>query len=136
MVRPFSVTGLLIRGKEILAVSRKNDPNDFGLPGGKLDPGETPVQALIRELFEETGITVKSCTVIFEDEDRILWGELRPAVTFLVSSWDGEPYSKEAGVVKWVEPSVITDPSTSFHEYNSKLFGSLIPELRQSLGLD
>ena len=26
---------------KILGISRKHDPNDFGLPGGKVDPGET-----------------------------------------------------------------------------------------------
>lgn len=136
MFLPFSVSALLIKGKQVLAVSRKNNPDDFGLPGGKLDPGETPVQALIREVFEETGVEVISCTAIFEDKDRVVGGELRPSLTFLITSWNGEPYSKEAGVVKWAYPSEITDPSTSFHEYNTKLFNSLIPELRQSLGLD
>jgi ADP-ribose pyrophosphatase YjhB (NUDIX family) len=37
MFLPFSVTGLLVKEGKILAVSRKNNPNDFGLPGGKLD---------------------------------------------------------------------------------------------------
>ena len=40
-----------------LAVSRKNNPNDWGLPGGKVDPDETSQQAIRREVMEETGIT-------------------------------------------------------------------------------
>jgi 8-oxo-dGTP diphosphatase len=42
--------------KLILAVSRKDDPNAFGLPGGKVEHGETEEQAARRELLEETGV--------------------------------------------------------------------------------
>lgn len=50
----FSVAALLFRGKQILAVSRKTNHEDFGLPGGKIDFGESPVEALVRELRELT----------------------------------------------------------------------------------
>lgn len=33
--------------------------NTWGVPGGKLDEGETPVQAVIREVFEEVGIEIQ-----------------------------------------------------------------------------
>lgn len=44
---------------KVLGVSRRNDHGDFGLPGGKVDKGETPILALIREVKEETGIDLK-----------------------------------------------------------------------------
>lgn len=40
----------------ILGVSRKNNPNAWGLPGGKLERWESEEEAAERELFEETGI--------------------------------------------------------------------------------
>lgn len=58
MTNLFAVTALLVKDELVLAVSRKNNPNDFGLPGGKIDPGETPEGALFREVSEETGLNV------------------------------------------------------------------------------
>ena len=43
---------------KILTVSRKTDPNDIGLPGGKVDLGEPFVDAAIRETLEETGYDI------------------------------------------------------------------------------
>ncbi len=50
---------LTVKGK-ILLLQRalhKSEPGKWGVPAGKLEPGETPEQAAQRELFEETGIT-------------------------------------------------------------------------------
>jgi len=41
-MKPYSVTGLIIKDNKILSIARKDNPNDFGLPGGKIDKGELP----------------------------------------------------------------------------------------------
>ena len=51
---------------KIVMVSRKNNYNDFGIVGGKLDDNETPYEALVREVYEETGLMIKSAFVLDE----------------------------------------------------------------------
>lgn len=41
-----------------LAVSRRNNPDQWGLPGGKVDEGETDLEATARETYEEVGIKI------------------------------------------------------------------------------
>ncbi len=45
----------------LLLVQRRNDPGAglWSVPGGRVEPGETDEQALIREMAEETGLTVE-----------------------------------------------------------------------------
>lgn len=55
-----AVVGVVV-GDEILILKRQyreNKSNGWCLPGGKLEPGETPIQGAMRETFEETGITI------------------------------------------------------------------------------
>lgn len=57
---------LLNSDGEVLAVSRKNDHNDFGLPGGKIEPyDKSLVSAAIREVKEETGVDIFNIELIF-----------------------------------------------------------------------
>lgn len=55
--------GVALREQHILLVrasSRSNAPGVWWLPGGGIDFGESPVEAVIREVHEETGLTAHS----------------------------------------------------------------------------
>ncbi len=54
---PRSAVCVAVRGPDgqWLAVSRRNDTTRWGLPGGKVDPGETNLESAVRESFEELG---------------------------------------------------------------------------------
>ena len=58
--RRAGVYGVLIRGNEILLTHQAEPLPEFQLPGGGIDPGENPIAALHREVFEETGWHISS----------------------------------------------------------------------------
>ena len=53
--RRAGVYGILLDGPSILLTHQAEPKPEFQLPGGGIDPGESPVQGLHREVFEETG---------------------------------------------------------------------------------
>jgi len=122
--QPRSVVALVTRPDgQILAVSRRDRPDDLGLPGGKIDPAETPEQALVRELKEETNLDAKDFSFCYERVDR---SDGRVAWCYRVTAWEGVPRQREAGIrVAWIAPKRLLDERCTFREYNRGLLDSL-----------
>jgi len=59
---PVSIKGIVFEDGGVWL--RKNERNEWELPGGKLDPGEQPEGTLVRELKEELGFKVKAKEII------------------------------------------------------------------------
>ncbi|HAT85082.1 MAG TPA: 8-oxo-dGTP diphosphatase MutT [Rhizobiales bacterium] len=97
----------------ILIAQRPEGKNLAGMwefPGGKVDTGERPEQALIRELEEELGIqTWESCLapLTFASHAYEDFHLLMPL--YICRRWEGVPQSKEGQALKWVRAGVLRD---------------------------
>jgi 8-oxo-dGTP diphosphatase len=72
-------------------------------PGGKVEPGESPEQALVREVGEELGIKVAASDLQpagFASE--ALDGRHLVLLLYAARRWEGEPRALEASAVRWV----------------------------------
>ncbi|WP_293795146.1 (deoxy)nucleoside triphosphate pyrophosphohydrolase [uncultured Bosea sp.] len=79
-------------------------------PGGKLEPGERPEPALIRELSEELGITVKEdclAPLTFASYAYPEFHLLMPL--YICRRWEGMATSREGQALKWVRPGRLRD---------------------------
>ena len=99
---------LIDADKRILLAQRPEGKTLAGLwefPGGKIDAGERPEQALIRELWEELGITVKEACLApltFASHAYPDFHLIMPL--YVCRRWDGSVVSKESQALKWVMP--------------------------------
>jgi 8-oxo-dGTP diphosphatase len=79
-------------------------------PGGKLEPGEGPEQALIRELEEELGISTKEACLApltFATHAYETFHLLMPL--YVCRKWQGIPVAREHSGLKWVRPQSLRD---------------------------
>jgi 8-oxo-dGTP pyrophosphatase MutT (NUDIX family) len=121
----------------VLAVSRRNDTSRWGFPGGKVDAGESNLQAMVREGAEEFGISLDPAYL-----EPLYSGVCEgkgPDDTYWVTTylWTGPSVDQsrlapeEALTLKWSCARFITAVRNSpFSDYNAKVFSALA--LRQS----
>ena len=105
---PLLVSAAILREKGRLLITRRPADKPLGgyweFPGGKLHPGESPQQALVRELREELGIEVdveEIFDVLFHRYD---WGDVL-LLAYNCRRLSGSISNLEVAEHKWVCPS-------------------------------
>lgn len=93
---------IVLRGNEVLLQNRvKDDWRGFAPPGGHIEPGESIVESVIREMREETGLTVKHPRLCGVKQFPIPEGRY-VVFLFLVKEYEGELVSSDEGKMEWL----------------------------------
>jgi 8-oxo-dGTP diphosphatase len=99
---------LVDRDGRLLVQQRPEGLSMAGLwefPGGKVEPGETPEQALIRELAEELGIDVEqACLAPACFASDMLGDRHLLLLLYVCRKWRGTPVAHHASALRWVRP--------------------------------
>ena len=104
---------LINNENEILLSKRPEKKHLSGFwefPGGKVEEGETPEKALIREVKEELNIEINNKCIAplsFSEFDYINFQLL--LLLYVCRRWDGEPMSMENNKLEWVKPNMLRD---------------------------
>ncbi len=123
---------LVDRDNRVLLAQRPQGKTLAGLwefPGGKLNAGETPEAALVRELEEELGIKVcLECLAPFTFASHTYESFHILMPLYVCRNWEGEITPCEGQTVKWVRPAQLSDYSMPPADV------PLIPWLKDLLG--
>ncbi len=124
------VGAVILDGGSILLEKRGNDPGrgKWSVPGGLIDLGETPEQSVLREVLEETGLTVSDPELIdvvnsvqFDGAGRIQYHFV--IIDYFLRFLGGVPHaSSDALDLKWVALDEVDgyDLTRSFRDFMVK----------------
>jgi 8-oxo-dGTP diphosphatase len=102
---------LIDTSNQILIAKRPNKKHLSGLwefPGGKIEKGESPENALIREVKEELNININNkciAPLTFSEFDYKKFHLL--LLLYVCRRWEGEPMSMEKNEIKWVKANTL-----------------------------
>ena len=98
-----TVLCLIEDGNKILLQNRvKKEWHGYTLPGGHVEPGESFVDAVIREMKEETGLTIIDPKLVGVKQFPIENGRY-VVMLFKAAKWSGDLLSSDEGEMEWIE---------------------------------
>ncbi|MGE7625350.1 NUDIX hydrolase [Viridibacillus sp. NPDC096237] len=121
----------IVKDNQLLVVSKKKSPDYYMLPGGKLEDGETDLEALKRELKEELQLEIISSILLGNFETKSMLETESMFLTVYIVEINGEPTpDNEIGAYKWIP--IDTQESEYFGTGITKF---TLPALRKEITL-
>ena len=107
-----TVLCLIEDGNRILLQNRvKKDWQGYALPGGHVEPGESFVDAVIREMKEENGLTILDPRLVGVKQFPLENGRY-VVLLFKATQWSGNLISSEEGQMEWIKYSDLSKVKT------------------------
>jgi len=106
------VAAVIRRGGRILICRRKHDqphPRKWEFPGGKVEAGESPQEALARELREELDIDARIGDEVERYEFRYPGKDPILLVFYAAPDFSGEPRNCVFEEIRWAEAKILPD---------------------------
>jgi 8-oxo-dGTP diphosphatase len=127
---PVDVLVLLIRQSRILLSQRSGEVYMAGswcLPGGHVEAGEDVVSAAVREVKEETGISLERTRLccVSVTHHRPPHGDARVGFGFVADDWTGDPANQEpdrCARLDWFDPRRLPTPTMPYTEEIVRLY--------------
>lgn len=123
----------------MLATHRKNDFTSWGMPGGKVDDGELPLESALRELSEETPYVISDPTKLEFLCEKICIGDVTYNVHVFIVKKENLSTNLNFATVEqnyaWITPRLLTFGSFAyfnkslFSEFKDQIFGSAYKHL-------
>ena len=103
---PIELTNMcmLTRADSKVLVQNRRDPNWGGLtfPGGHVEPGESLVDSVIREMLEETGLTIRNPKLVGSKSWMQKDGSRYLVLLYTATEYEGELHSSDEGDIAWM----------------------------------
>lgn len=113
-----AVTAILHKDGQLLCSKRGVEPHKdkYDLPGGFVNYGERAIDAIKRELLEETGLELKDAKLIDSYTHQYLEHTSVCDLIFLVNEWGGDMSAQDdVAELKWLPVSVIDQSDFAWH---------------------
>ena len=121
-----AATAVIVKDGLVLSVLRKSSAK-YGLPGGKCEELEAPEQAMIREVFEETGLKVHKYDFIWKRTEKSDTTEDHyDCFVYYVEDFSGDIKSSDEGKAEWITHDLLfSEKYGAFPSYNKLTFDKL-----------